>query len=63
MWGQCRGPEGGVDGSRGASMAGVAGLAGRGRLGIALIRAAALLGGEDCGGKKWVASGAMWQAA
>ena len=50
-------PWGGVDGSRGAAMSGIPGLAGRGRIGIALLRAAALMGGRECGGKKWFASG------
>ncbi len=48
-------PCGGVKSSHGTSLAGVAGLAGIWRVGIALARAVVVLIGW-CGGKKWVAS-------
>ena len=56
-------PWGGVDGTRGASMAGVAGLAGRGYSRVSPVRAAMMLGEKECGGKKCVASDVRWQVA
>ena len=53
-------PWGGVGGTRGASMTGIVGLAGRGHSRISLVRAAVLLGGKECGGRKCVASGVRW---
>ena len=56
-------PWGGVGGTREASIAGVAGLAGRGRSRISLVWAVLLLDGKECGGKKCVASGVRWQVS
>ena len=52
-----------MDGTRGASLAGVAGLTGRGRSRLSPVRAAVMLGEMECGGKKCVGSGLRWQAA
>ena len=54
---------GGADGTRGASMTGVAGLASRGRSRMSPVRATVLMGGKEYGGKKCVVSGVRLQVA
>jgi len=50
-----------VDDTRGASIAGVDGLAGRGRSRMFPVQTVVLMGGKECGGKKCVVSGVRWQ--